>query len=254
MSELVAERRPDKNGVMVTRWVKPAQGTSGSKPIPAPKSNAAPTDKALKTLNDFLSGYDCDFPPYSDSLRVNVTRMGDYADEFADGVELLFGASDLVISLSEVADRIYGDDSEVPKEHRNTVMKNYVSIVPPYNEEEERVEYGTYAAYFAKIVFEGVGGYSATREYTEDQKIAYKAAALYTEAVFPRPDDGESEERGFITTDGKVRFADRKGLDALADYPLLADAIAYELSLRKVFSEEHVRSMANTGTLLRGFL
>jgi hypothetical protein len=180
--------------------------------------------------------------------------MGDYADEFVDGVELLFGASDLVISLAEVAHRIYGDDSKIPEENRNTVMKNYVSIVPAYSEEEEKDDYGVYVAHFAALAFDSIDGYSADSAYTEDQKTGYRAAVRYAEAVSPRPSDENLTQKGFVATVDGVRFADRDAIDALAEHPLLADIIVEELIRRKTINAETVRSFAKSGTLRRGIL
>ena len=52
MSNLIPVKLPDKNGVMVTRWVKPSDASgTGKKGIPAPIATSSPQDQLSHDLN-----------------------------------------------------------------------------------------------------------------------------------------------------------------------------------------------------------
>ena len=252
MNGLVAEKRLNKNGVMVTRWVKPSSGASPSKALPAPQSGPdKATTAALAELEDLFDQYGFESLDYKKTLRKNMRNMGSDAKAF---MERLWDhtASDLIYDIADVTDTIYGINSVVPHEHRTTVLMNFMDIIPEYFEGKDNE--GVHAAHFAAILFRGIDGYSRTEPFTEDERLGYKAAATVTEAVFPNQTTKDPESKGFYIENQQVHLLDRESAEVLVRNAASATVIADHLIKRNTFRAEAVQQFAEAGALGDGTL
>lgn len=251
MNGLIPVQRPDKNGVMVTRWVKPVSGEKASSAIPAPSVTAV-SSGVMDDLEWHLGNYDVADTESAEVLLRHVPEMGDTAKEFVQSFSDQAGASDLVFNIADVVDEVYGSASTVPVEHRGTVIMNYMGIIPEYFEGKDND--GVYAAHFAHIVFRGIGGYTATEPWSDDEKRVYKEAAAITEAIFPVPSTRGHTHAGYRSADRKVDLESRESVDILMNNISHLDMISSELMLRKTFDAEIVRQVAAAGVLADGTL
>lgn len=252
MNGLVAEKRLNKNGVMVTRWVKPSSGSSHSKALPAPQPGPDKVvSAALSDLEDLFDQYSFDSLDYKKMLRKNIRSMGNDSKAF---MERLWAhtASDLIYDIADVTDAIYGIDSVVPHEHRTTVLMNFMDIIPDYFEGKDNE--GVHAAHFAAILFRGIDGYSRTEPFTEDERIGYKAAATVTESLFPNQLTIDPESKGFYIKNQLAHLLDRESAEVLVRNAASATVIADHLIKRRTFRAEVVQQFAEAGALGDGTL
>jgi hypothetical protein len=253
MSELVPEQRRDRNGHLVTRWVKPDSKTTGAKVIPTPVVQTAVSESTIQSLNDHIDTFSLDDAECAPVLQRNLLKMGPHAEAFMDLFEFHAGASDLFYDIADVTEIIYGEHSTVKEQHRGTVLMNFMEILPPYfdGKDEEGVE----AAHFTMILFAGIDGYGATEPYTEREKTAFTAAAAVIENIRPLPrDDGSLENIGFKPGDPKVQLADRRSVDILLAHAEIADLIGAELMSRQTFHPDIVQQVAAHGVMRDGSL
>lgn len=254
MSNLIPEQRMDKNNRLVKRWVKPSPQGGSSSSIPAPKAAVETASKeTLERLHQVFSDYgfdlDCDF---SHTLPPLVEKMPrETADWFVDKA-IEHAVSDLLYSINDVVENIYGDSSTVPVEHRETVLQNYVNIIPAYYDGKD--DDGIYAAHFAAVVFRGSGGYDSTELYTDDEKHALTKASEVVESIFPVPDPKTLEGTGFKVVNNQVELTDSTSVDLLIKHAHVADGIADVLKRRKVFHPDAIREIAKSPSLSSGIL
>lgn len=254
MGNLVKEQRLDKNGKLVTRWVKPqGQGTSTSS-VPAP-SVAKKNDhkKALDKISQHCTSYYFEGPLFEEELPVAVRNMpADYAEKFAEQFEDEAGAHELGTDITERAILIFGPDSTIDPKARVTVLSNYMSIIPPFTDEKE--DYGINAAHYARIVFEGINGYERDTLFSEDERVAITAAAEIVEYIFPVPRDEGYPNEGFIVEDKKVKLASDRGVQLLIENVGIIDQLKSVLMQRKTFHPDVIAEVASNGVLADGSL
>lgn len=253
MSELVPEQRPDKNGNLVTRWVKPDQKAGPAKAIPTPVAPPAVSESTIQSLDDHLNNFSLDDAECAEILKKNLLKMGPHAEAFMDLFEFHAGASDLFYDIADVTEVIYGDGSTVKEQHRGTVLLNFMSIIPPYFDGKDGE--GVEAAHFTAILFSGIDGYSATKPYTDDEKTTFTAAAAVIENVRPLPRDERGMELlGFKPGDLKVQLADRRTVDILLEHADTADLLGAELMKRGTFNADILEEIVRNGVLRDGSL
>lgn len=253
MSELVPERRPNKNGVMVTRWVKPDGKAISGKTIPTPVVTSSVPDSVIQSLESLVNNFGMEEEKCVPILMRNVKKMGPHAEAFMDLFEFHAGASDLFYDIADVTELVYGPDSLVKEQHRGTVMMNFMSILPPYfdGKDEEGIE----AAHFAAVLFRGIDGFKATEPYTDDEKTAYTVAAGVIEYVRPLPgDDQDLNSIGFRKQNSRVELLDRRSADLLLENVGDADLIGAELMKRETFHADVVQEIVKHGVLRDGSL
>jgi hypothetical protein len=253
MSELVPEQRPDKNGHLVTRWVKPVGKTTGAKVIPTPVVPAAVSESTIQSLNDHIDSFSLEDAECAAVLKRNLLKMGPHAEAFMDLFEFHAGASDLFYDIADVTETIYGAHSTVKEQHRGTVLMNFMEILPPYFDGKD--EDGIEAAHFTMVLFAGINGYEATEPYTERERAAFTEAAAVVENIRPLPEDDRGLELlGFKPGPPKVQLADRRSVDILLEHAETADLIGTELMKRQTFHPDIVQQVATHGVMRDGSL
>jgi hypothetical protein len=255
MSNLIPEQRLDKNNRMVTRWVKPSSQGASASSLPAPKvAVETASEETMDRLQEFFKsyGYDEDCEYFTNDLTALVAKMPRETAEWFGEKLTDHLASDLLLSITEVTNDIYGDKSKVPVQHRETVLRNYMSIIPEYVEGKDNE--GVYAAHFAAIVFRGSGGYEATEPYTDNQQHAIQVASEAVEDIFPVPDPEQLEGTGFTVVNGLVELADRRSVDLIVEHADIAAGITDILKQRKTFHPDVIREIAASPSLGSGVL
>lgn len=256
MTKLIPQQRPDKNGKMVTRWVKPDSVTSTLDAIPAPVASGSTQEEAINTIEMLINDFNLEESYCAPILLNGVRQMGSHAEAFMDLFEFHAGASDIFYGVADVLDSIYGDQSQVPERHRGTVLFNYMNILPPYFEGKDND--GVYAAHFTRVLFEAIDGYGATEPYTPDEIVALTAAASVVENIHPVAlDHRDLESLGFSNlSEGEVKvvIADRRSVDIFLANVDTAEVLAEALMARKTFHPDVVQQFAEHGPLGSGVL
>lgn len=258
MTTLKAEQRPDRNGKMVTRWVKDTENTpSSALPSVPPVTRTEP--RATKATRDDLEGYldNCRISfehPYADILRRDIRMMSNSTAETMV-FHLWEGTFGNDYAVGHALAEIYGRGSSVPEGHRDTVFKNLMSIIPDYgmNHDSENED----ILRFTKLVFDAVDGMQTYAPYTAEDITTYQSAACITNHIFrtiaESPED--TEAAGFS---GK-RHA-RLDLGSLDSISLLREHIAQIDRIREVLMERRslhpdvIRAVAEAGVLRDGAL
>lgn len=254
MSNLIPVQRRDKNGHLVTRWVKPTEQSKSASKIPAPaRATEYASEESLGWVAAHCTSYSFDGELFEVQLPEAMRNMPkEYAEKFASDFEEEAGASDLAYDIAEVTIKVFGPDSTVPTENRAAVLSNYMSIIPEYYEGKNNE--GTDAAHFARIVFEGVKGYEQSELYSNDERVAIKAAVEIVETIFPVPREEGYSNDGFIVRDQKVHLANDESVRLLIENVGNIDRIKEALMSRKTFDPSVVAEIIDNGVLADGSL
>lgn len=262
MPNLTPELRPDRDGKLVTRWVKSdAQGQQVT--IPAPFPAAATTPRARKEtmgdLEEFFRNFQISRKyPYAQVLRRNVALMSEgNASELVHGLWEDFNCFGNPEAVAGTLERIYGEESVVPEAHRDIVFKNLVDIIPPYgmNYDDENNDILEYTW----VIFDAVGGKQTTAAFTEEDKIVYQSAACVTNHIFKVPSEApdDLEGNGFTrvgANEDELALGGTGAIDALRENINIIQPLRESLMERRTFHPEIIQEMANTGILGEGVL
>ena len=258
MDNLKAELRPDKNGKLVTRWVKhtaaPQSPALSVAPVVA-RTEPLATKATRQGLEDYLEN--CRITsehPHADYLRSSIQRMSDSAAEkLVHGLwEGDFGND---YGISHMLAEYYGKGSGLPEQIRDTVFKNFVDIVPHYgmnlNSENDDIVRNT------RIIFEAVGGPDRSIPFTANEIAVYQTVACITNEIFRTPADTRDniESVGFIGDRfGAFTINGLESIDILMDNVDQIDALRDVFLDRKTLHPDFVRDIAQGNALRDGTL
>lgn len=256
MSNLSPEPRADKDGKVVTRWVR-NNSSSPVKAIPAPqvsspvKVTASP--ETLADLKSFMKEYGI-----TGRFEQSLTRMiafmpEDIAGKLVSDMHTDYFALGNVEAVHDMLDSVYGVLSRIDREHRATVFSNLRSIIPEYSMTDEDPEIISKT----RIVFDAIGGYSLNRPFTEDEKNAYQSAAcvIVSINIQPHTDKEVLAQAGLVRNHkGRLSLAGREAVDTLLEHVKHIDSIREELMERQAFNADLIREIASGGALGKGAL
>jgi len=260
MPTLKPDQRLDRNGRLVTRWVRDG-AQSSFVPLAIPSPGTASTTRAIKEtmsdLEEFFRHCQISREHSAQVLRRIVPLMSENnASELVHGLWEDFNSFGNVRAVAGMLDRIYGSDSSIPLEHRDTAFKNLIDIIPPYgmNYEDENNDIIEYTW----VIFNAVGGEQHTVQFTKDEKIAYQSAACVTNHIFrgtEAPYDLESY--GFTRTganNDELALNGAGAIDALLEGVGVIESLRDSLMERGTLHPEVIREMVASGILNEGAL
>lgn len=151
-----------------------------------------------------------------------------------------------------MADTIYGIESAVPRQNRDTVLANLMSIIPtrdmvPVTDDDE--EDGPGAIAFAMSVFKTVGGYEKVDMFTESQIEAYRNAAYMLFGISPDPVTDDIENMGLHYGDKTIEVYSEKRFAREAQRELLPSTEFINALLGKKLLPSMRESVIRLGTL-----
>lgn len=262
MPALKPELRYDRNGMLVTRWVKiDDRSKQASIPAPSPVAPATPraSSETMQSLEEFFENFAITREyPYAQVLRRNVALMSEgNALELVHGLWEDYNAFGNPEAVAGTLERIYGEDSPVPHAHRDTVFKNLIDIIPPYDmnwddENDSIIEY-------TWVIFDATGGERDYKLFSEEDKLVYQSAACVTNHIFRVPQEApdDLEVTGF-TRVGKnadeLALDGTGAIDAMRENIGIIDQIRDSLRNRKSLHADVIREMASAGVLSEGTL
>jgi hypothetical protein len=158
-------------------------------------------------------------------------------------------------AASHALAEIYGKGSSVPEQHRDTVFKNLMQIVPHYGMNENSENEDVFR--FTQLVFDAVDGMETYEPFSEEDVVVYQSAACITNHIFrtigESPDDASSA--GFT---GKrytrLELASRDSISLLRENVNHIESIREALMERRTIHPDAVREVAAAGTLRDGAL
>lgn len=266
MPALIPVQRFDRNGRLVTRWVKSNSDTRKTV-LPIPPSVIASSPRASDATKRDLEDYFENFAvteryPYRDSLRRNVALMSeDNASELVHGLWEGYSAFADPETVAGTLERIYGESSPISEAHRDTVFQNLIEIVPDYAMNWDSDNDGILK--YTWVIFDAVGGEQTTRLFNDEDKIVYQSAACITNHIFKEL-EGSSDElklMGFDRPDGSIdEGQDSLVLDGTAALEALRENIDYIATLRDALRHRNslhvdvIKEIVGAGVLGEGVL
>lgn len=262
MPALKPELRYDRNGMLVTRWVKiDDRAKQASIPAPSPILPAAPraSSETKQSLEEFFENFAITREyPYAQVLRRNVALMSEgNALELVHGLWEDYNAFGNPEAVAGTLERIYGDDSPVPQTHRDTVFKNFIDIIPPYDMnwdgENEAIIDHTW------VIFDAIDGEQEYELLSEEAKLVYQSAACVTNHIFRVPEEApdDLEVTGFTRVgknEDELALDGTGAIDALRDNLNIIEQLRDSLRHRNSLHVDVIREMASAGVLSEGTL
>ena len=262
MNELVPEKRADKNGVVITRWVKPGRDSAaGSRHLPLPPAIPSTLPADNETLNEyaeFFAYYNCADTTYARELHRLVEKMTKPTAERLLNHMYDGGNFGNIWDINGIVRGIYGDQSTVDPQYRDVVLNNFISMVPDYGMLPDSDE--EYVLDFSNNLFKDVGGMASTALFSEAQQRAYASVVAIATDIFKSPKMFSEEEistatsRGFDVKNSRIALSDMRGVNLLVDHPDKIDLMREQLLSRKTFVYEVIREMLPAGAVGNGVL
>jgi hypothetical protein len=196
--------------------------------------------------------------PYAQVLRRNVALMSESnALELVHGLWEDYNAFGNPEAVAGTLERIYGDESPVPETHRDTVFKNFIDIIPPYDmnwddDNDSIIDY-------TWVIFDAVSGEQGTKPFSEEDKLIYQSAACITNHIFRDPSEApdDLEPLGFTRVgndDDELALDGAGAIDAMRDNFNIIEQIRDSLRHRKTLHPDVIREMESAGILGEGTL
>lgn len=249
-SNLIAVQRPDKNGHVVTRWVRPDSATGTSRNIPAVKSATTPT--AFDTVKE---------------LCLTALREGEYEDttissedELLQHLEVLRGKTldNYLAAIEEEPDSfhehhllsvLHNKDSKVTANNVLRVIRMDRDIDPAWSFSGKG---GTYAYGSAKEVIAGLGmyrwsGFVPPEDLTDDSDPTVKKALALANVAMQLWDSGQIEE----PYENTICIQDGNLVSLILERPDDADEIAETASVIESVDGNRIREAMNAASGLR---
>lgn len=255
MSNLVPVKRPDKNGKLAIRWVRPEDTTTPAVVFPAPASvlsQRAESD-TLDDLDDLLVEFGANKWSRTQPLRQNVSRMSaeqsQYLIQEFHGNPAVYAE---IASVSRLLDEIYGDDSAVPVQTRDTVMRNFMDITPGYDitgdSENDCIIEAT------RAVHKAVGGFNRDTPYTEDEKPVLQSASFIVMRIKQDKLIHEMSGTGISHVDDYIELDDIESIEELSKHVEQLEILRERVADSGVFTADMIHKIADAGVLWEGAL
>lgn len=261
MTNLVPVKRAKKNGVMVTKWVKPDAVSSSDSgfPVPSPVSVSPRASSAmLDEYTEFFAAYDCADTDYARELASCVQKMDQDTAETLLNKMYDGGNFRNIWDISRITCNIYGGSSLVSHAYRDVAMNNFINMVPDYgmlpNSDEE------YVLDFTEATFIDVGGLDAHELYTEEQQRVYSSVAAIATHIFKSPmvfepvDGPMVRGKGFDIVNERIALTDTRGVDLMLARPEHIDILREQMMERGIFSAEVMQEMLASKAVGNGVL